>query len=79
MDHKLDFQSHVREVILKARRGIGLIKYLSKYVSREALDQVYKLYIRPHLDYGDIIYHRFDPEMHLKITKSWSRYNIQWL
>ena len=69
LDHKLDFQSHIREVILKARRGIGLIKYLSKYVSGEVLDQVYKLYIRPHLDYGDIIYHRFDPEMHLEITK----------
>ena len=69
LNHKLDFQSHIREVILKARRGIGLIKYLSKYVSREVLDQVYKLYIRPHLDYGDIIYHRFDPEMHLEITK----------
>ena len=61
LGHKLDFQSHIREVILKARRGIGLIKYLSKYVSREVLDQVYKLYIRPHLDCGDIIYHRFDP------------------
>ena len=69
LDHKLDFQSHIREVIVKARRGIGLIKYLSKYGSREVLDQVYKLYIRPHLDYGDIIYHRFDPEMHLEITK----------
>ena len=69
LDHKLDFQSHIREVILKARRGIGLIKHLSKYVSREVLDQVYKLYIRPHLDYGDIIYHRFDPEMHLEFTK----------
>ena len=41
LDHKLDFQSHIREVILKARRGIGLIKYLFKYVSREVLDQVY--------------------------------------
>ena len=69
LDCKLDFKSHIREVIVKARRGIGLIKYLSKHVSREVLDQVYKLYIRPHLDYGDIIYHRFDPEMHLEIIK----------
>ena len=22
---------------------------------------MYKLYVRPHLDYGDIIYHRYDP------------------
>ena len=40
-----------------------MIKYRSKYVSREVLDQIYKLYVHPHLDYGDIIYHRHDPEM----------------
>ena len=43
-----------------------MIKYLSKYVSRDVLDQVYKLYI---LDYGDIIYHRYDLEMIQNITK----------
>ena len=31
-------------------------------MSRDVLDQIYKLYVRPHLDYGDIIYHRHDPE-----------------
>ena len=45
----------IREAILKARRGIGLLKYLSKYVSREVLDQTYKLYVRHHLDCGDIM------------------------
>ena len=63
LDSKLNFKSHIRQAILKARRGIGMIKYLSKYVSRGVLDQIYKLYVRPHLDYGDIIYHRHDPEM----------------
>ena len=43
--------------------------YSRKWVSREVLDQVYKLYIRPHLEYGDIIYHKFDPNMHLEFTK----------
>ena len=76
LDHKLDFQSHIREVILKARRGIGLIKYLSKYVFREVLDQVYRLYIRPHLDYGDIIID-LTLKCILKSQESWSRYNIQ--
>ena len=38
-------------------------------VSRSVLDQVYKLYVRPHLDYDDIIYHRYDPEMILNVTK----------
>ena len=40
LDSKLNFQSHIREVIVKARRGIGMIRYLSKYVSREVLDVI---------------------------------------
>ena len=63
LDSKLFFQSHIREAIMKAIRNIGIIRYLSKYVSRNVLDQVCKLYVRPHLDYGDIIYHRFDQKM----------------
>ena len=33
------------------------MKYLSKYVSRKVLSLTYKLYVRPHLDYGDVIFH----------------------
>ena len=40
LDYKLDFKSHIREAIVEARRGIGL-KYLSKYVARDVLGQVY--------------------------------------
>jgi hypothetical protein len=69
LDSKLNFQSHTKEAILKARRGIGIIRHISRYVSREVLDQVYKLYVRPHLDYGDIIYHKYDPDMKLDLTK----------
>ena len=42
---------------MKATKGVSLLKYLSKYVSRKVLDLSYKLYVRPHLDYGDVIYH----------------------
>ena len=73
LDSKLDFQSHVNEAIVKARRGIGMIKYLSRYVSREVLDMIYKLHVRPHLDYGDIIYHKFDPDMRLAFTQKLER------
>ena len=38
-------------------KGISLLKYLSKYVNRKVLDLSYKLYVRPHLDYGDILFH----------------------
>ena len=33
------------------------MKYLSKYLPRQTLSELYKLYVRPHLDYGDVIYH----------------------
>ena len=69
LDSELNFQSHVKEAIGKARRGIGMIRNLSRYVSRDVLGQVYKLYVRPHLDYGDIIYHKYDPQMCLSFTQ----------
>ena len=69
LDSKLTFLSHIKEAIVKARRGIGIICFLSKYLARDVLDQIYKLYVRPHLDYGDIIYHKYDPEFKLDFTK----------
>ena len=42
---------------------------MSKYVSRDVLDQMYNLYVRPHLDYGDLIHHKDDPEASLSLTK----------
>ena len=73
LDSKLDFSTHVKEAILKARRGIGMICYMAKYVSRDLRDQIYNLYIRPHLDYGDIIYHKHDPEVTHDMTKRLER------
>ena len=69
LDSKLNVHNHIREAIIKARRGIGIIRFLSKYVSWDVLDQIYKLYVRPHLDYSDIIYHKYDPEFELDFTK----------
>ena len=31
--------------------------------------KVYKFYVRPHLDYGDTVYHKYDPEMKIDVTK----------
>ena len=57
LDSKLSFSTHIKSAILKTRKGIGLLKYLSKYLPRHTLHELYKLYVRPHLDYGDVIYH----------------------
>ena len=69
LDSALSFLRHTKEIIIKARRGVGIIRFMSKYVSRNVLDQMYKLYVRPHLDYGDLIYHKDDPEVSLSLTK----------
>ena len=37
-------------------KGIGIIKKLSKTLPRHALITIYKSFVRPRLDYGDIIY-----------------------
>ena len=66
---RLSFLRHIKEIIIKARRGVGIIRLMSKYVSRDVLDQMYKLYVRPHLDYGDLIYHKDDPDVSLSLTE----------
>ena len=58
---------------LTSRQSSRKISDMSRYVSREVLDQVYKLYVRPHLDYGHIFYHKFDPDMKLDVTKNLNR------
>ena len=57
LDPKLSFVYHVNEKISKAQKGIGLLKLLRPYLPLQSLDQIYKMHVRPHLDYCDIIYH----------------------
>ena len=42
----------------KADQGISVIKRLYNYLPRKALLQIYKSFIRLHLDYCDVIYHK---------------------
>ena len=57
LDPKLSFSAHIKAVISKARKSIGLLKHLAKFLPRHALNELFKLYVRPHLEYGDVIYH----------------------
>ena len=41
----------------KAKKIIGVLKHLSKFLPLKTLDQMYKALVRSHLDYCDIIYH----------------------
>ena len=49
-------RNSVREKMTKAMKGIGVIKRLSKILPWYSLLTRYKSFVRPHLDYGDILY-----------------------
>ena len=53
LDSKLTFNKHIDEKI-----SIGVIRRLYHYLPRKSIIQIYKSFIRPHLDCCDIIYHK---------------------
>ena len=57
LDSKLSFRNHINEKINKANKVVGILKYLSTYIPLNTLIQMYKMFIRPLFDYGDVIYH----------------------
>ena len=56
LDSKLDFNIHVDKKIKKCYKIICIIKILYVSVPRKALLTICKYFIKPHLDYGDILY-----------------------
>ena len=62
LDEKLNFSHHMNVKISKANEGIGIIKMLSHILPRKSLITIYKSFIRPHLNYCDIIYDQLNNE-----------------
>ena len=58
LDPKLSFDEHIQCILIKTRRIIGLIRKLQPVIPRAALLTIYKSFLRPHLDYRDVIYDR---------------------
>ena len=56
LDEKLSFLEHIDEKIKKVIVGVNLMRKLNLLLPRSSLLTVYKCFIRPHLDYGDVIY-----------------------
>ena len=56
LDTKLDFSLHLKNVQSKVNKTIGLIRKLQDTLPRTSLIIIFKSFIRPHLDCGDIIY-----------------------
>ena len=58
LDKQLSFTSHINYKLSIARRGLRNILRHRKYLPRTTLELIFKTIIRPHLEYGDIIFHR---------------------
>ena len=56
LDEKLNFNTHINEKIAKANKSIAIIRKLAPALPRESLITIYKSFVRPCIDYGDIIY-----------------------
>ena len=55
-DSKLTFDNHIETIIKKANKMIGIIKRTFSYLNRASFIQLYKALVRPHLEYGNIIW-----------------------
>ena len=55
LDAKLTFNHHINKKIGKAIKGVGLLRKLQRFLPRSSLLTIYKSFMRPHLDHGNII------------------------
>ena len=56
LDTKLYFQGHLKSILNKVNKTIGLFCKFHNTLPRLPLLTTYESFIRPHLDYGDILY-----------------------
>ena len=55
-DNELNFNSHIDKAINTAKRVLSMSKRAFKYLDKDAMLTIYKALIRPHLEYGNIIW-----------------------
>ena len=54
LDNKSSFQEHLKNISNKVNKTIGLLQKLQNILPSEPQLTIYKSFVRPHLDYGDV-------------------------
>ena len=68
LDVKLDFQGHLENIYSRVNKTVGLLRKLHDTLPRLPLLTIFKSFIRPHLDYGDVTYDQaYTASFHQKI------------
>ena len=58
LDNKFTYEHRLKFVLSKVKKTIGLLRKFQQSLPRQSLITIYKSFIRPHLDYGDIVYNQ---------------------
>ena len=66
----LDFQEHFKGIFSNVDKLIGLLRTLYHILPRPRLLTICKSFIRPHLDYGNVIYAQIYNTMFHQILES---------
>ena len=70
LDASLSFDEHLIRVQSKTNKTIGIPCKLQNTLPRQALITIYKTFVKPHLDYGDILYDQvYHASFHQKLEK----------
>ena len=56
MDEKLTFNDHITSKLTTVNKLTSTLRKLYHYMPRDSLVTIYKSFIRPHLDYADVIF-----------------------
>ena len=56
MDEKLTFNGHITSKLTTVNKLTSTLRKLYHYMLRDSLVAIYKSFIRPHLDYADVIF-----------------------
>ena len=72
LDCKLNFEEHLKTIVNKINQIIGFLRKFQNFLPRKSLLTIYKPFIRPHLDYGDIIY---DQTCNTSFIKDWIHFS----
>ena len=68
LDARLTFEEHYKTILSNTNRTIGLLGKLQSLLPRATLKTIYKAFVRPHLDYGDVLYDQaFNASFHEKL------------
>ena len=68
LDESLSFEEHLKTISVKTNKTLYLLCKLQNPLPRAALITLYKSFIKPYLDYGNIIYEQaFNSSFHEKL------------